>query len=299
MITIQIANYEGTWAEGDRIKFQDSVAYAIEEVGYRHIDTAYYYECEHDVGAALKKVFANGKVKREELFITTKVWPTFWSKPAESIKQSLEALGVDYVDLALCHWPIGLKDTEGNGRPFDPRDANGKPIYDPDFTMAKFWAGMEKVYESGKAKAIGVSNVSIPYMEDLLKTAKVVPAMNQVECHPYLPQQELIDYCHSKGIQVTAFSPFGGSPGAALLKDPFVNKLAEKYKCGPGNILINFQIQRDVCVIPKSFKSERLIANAQVVKLEDEDLKALVNLKGDKPHRFIKNDWSDFGFKDW
>jgi len=161
------------------------------------------------------------------------------------------------------------------------------------------WKSMEAVYKSGKAKAIGVSNFSKTKIERLLKTAEVTPAANQVELHPYLNQQDLVDYCHSKGIQVEAYSPLGSSD-SPILKDEKIVKIADKHGVEAGAVLISYQVMRNVIVLPKSVTPARIEKNFKLVKLDDDDMKTLQSLNQDK--RLIKPDWGTqvkMEFLDW
>lgn len=289
----------GTWSAEDKSTIGECVEFAILEAGYRLIDTAYFYECESQIGDALKKVFATGKVRREDLFITTKVWPTFCTHMQDSLDLSLAALGLDYVDLCLVHWPVPIKCDSPDGKPFWPLDASGKMIKDRSVSHVEMYLQLEQAYKSGKTKALGVSNYSEIYMEELLTVATVVPAANQVEMHPLLPQRELSKYCKSKGIVMTAFSPFGGE-GAPILKNEIVKSVAEKYKVAPATILLSYHLNLGVSTIPKSFKQERMIANTKVIDLADDDIETLIAIGKNSPYRFDHDEFGvDLGFEDW
>ncbi|KAI0939330.1 hypothetical protein AcV5_000783 [Taiwanofungus camphoratus] len=235
--------------------------------GYRHIDTAWGYGTEKYVGEAIK----TSGVPREEIWITTKL-P--WHHPGirsvgDSLKESLSNLGTEYVDLYLLHWPQVLdwpdEDAEYNG-PMKIRDSP---------TFNETWADIEKVYASGKAKNIGVSNFSVQNLEKLLKTAKIVPAVNQVELHPYLAQEELKTYCDSKGIVLTAYTPTGYSN---VLTDPVVVELASKYKVSPAQVVLAWHLARGVVVVPKSSNAQRQKDNINLPTLDAEDVKRVIAL---------------------
>ena len=225
----------GTWqaAPGE---VENAVYHAIVDAGYRHIDCAYIYGNEAEVGTGLRRVFAEGNIKREDVFITTKLWSSYHSRAELGLQKSLDLLGLDYVDLYLMHWPAAFN-ANGN-HPTQPTLPDGTRDIDRSWHFSQTWAGLEAVHASGRARAIGVSNFSIKYLAKLLETAKVVPAVNQVENHPLLPQTMLADFCAEKGIQVVAYSPFGGS-GAPLLADPALVAIAQKAETGVGSVILN------------------------------------------------------------
>ncbi|KAG0721132.1 1,5-anhydro-D-fructose reductase [Chionoecetes opilio] len=174
--------------------------------GYRHIDCALVYGNECEVGAAIKAKLEDGTVKREDLFITSKCWNTFHSKELvlPTLKESLGNLGLQYLDLYLIHWPMGYK--EGVGR--FPSDSNGKTIYS-EVDYLETWLAMEEAFRSGLVKSIGVSNFNKKQIERVLKEGTIKPVTNQIECHPYLNQKKMVDFCRAKEICVTAYSPLG------------------------------------------------------------------------------------------
>lgn len=282
----------GTWKSAPG-EVAAAVKHALKS-GYRHLDCAWIYGNEPEVGQGIKE----SGVPRSEIFITSKLWCTYHTRVEENLDETLKSLGTDYVDLYLIHWPICMN-PQGNDPKF-PTLEDGKRdiVYDHNVEETT-WKSMEAVYKSGKAKAIGVSNFSKPKIERLLKTAEVTPAANQVELHPYLNQQDLVDYCHSKGIQVEAYSPLGSSD-SPILKDEKIVKIAEKHGVEAGAVLISYQVSRNVIVLPKSVTPARIEKNFKLVKLDEDDMKTLQSLNQDK--RLIKPDWGTqikMEFPDW
>lgn len=273
----------GTW-KAKPGEVRDAVASAI-ELGYRHIDCAHVYGNEREVGAALAEKITAGTVKREDLFITSKLWSTSHSTDlvVPSLKTTLENLGLEYLDLYLIHWPVGYQE----GGELFPKDEQGN-LLTSDIDYVDTWNGMEKCVELGLARSIGVSNFNHLQIERIKAISKVPIAVNQVECHPYLPQSELSKYCEENEIVVTAYSPLGSpdrpwaQPGdVELMKSPVLITIAERVSKSVAQVLIRYQIQRGHVVIPKSVNKERLEQNIQVLdfRLSDEDMAELAALE--------------------
>ena len=224
----------GTW-QSKAGEVENAVEYAI-SVGYRHIDTAYAYGNEEEVGKGLKKAFESG-VKREDVFVTTKLWSTYHKRVQENLEISLEKLGLDYVDLYLMHWPVAMN-TNGN-HPLFPTTPDGSRDVDFSRQHVDTYLDMEKLIHTGKVKAIGVCNYSVMYLEQLLARASIVPAVNQIENHPLLPQDDVSDFCKAKGIHITAYSPLG-STGSPLLTLPAVQQIATKHSVSPASVLLSY-----------------------------------------------------------
>ncbi|TCD62760.1 hypothetical protein EIP91_006432 [Steccherinum ochraceum] len=272
----------GTWksAPGEVDK---AVEVALKN-GYRHIDTAAAYGNETEVGHGIK---ASG-IKREDIFLVTKLNNTDHRIPAEALENSLKALDTPYLDLWLMHWPA-------------PRTADGKA--DREHNWLDTWKAMEAIYKAHpeKVRAIGVSNVSIDFFEPLLKQATVIPAVNQVELHPSCYQEELVAFCRERGIVVTAYSPLG-SDASPLLTNAVVERIAKKHSVGPANILLSVQANRPgVTVLGKSVTPSRIISNNKIVDLTEEEVKELREIEQTAPFRVCTpwwTHWGDLGFPD-
>ncbi|KDQ49935.1 hypothetical protein JAAARDRAFT_82050 [Jaapia argillacea MUCL 33604] len=260
----------GCWGgvtEAERAAAEPWILTAL-KAGYRHLDTAHGYGTEVVVGKAIR---ASG-IPREDIFVTTKLPPHHGGKVEYSINESLERLGLDYVDLYLVHWPQSEAYVDGND---DPKDASGELIVNDPPKFAQVWEQMEKVYASGKARAIGVSNFSVKTLEQLIKSAKVMPAANQLELHPYLQQPALMEYCASKGIKVIAYTPTGY---ATVRSDPTITSLASKYGVMPAQIILAWHLLRGNAAVPKSANGEHQKGNLVIPKLSQTDFEAICAL---------------------
>ncbi|XP_040823967.1 prostaglandin-E(2) 9-reductase-like [Ochotona curzoniae] len=278
----------GTYApdEVPKSKATEATKIAI-DVGFRHIDAAYVYQNEEEVGLAIRSKIADGTVKREDIFYTSKLWCTFLRPELvrPSLEKSLKKLQLDYVDLYIIHFPAALKP----GEDLFPRDENGKVIFDTVDIRAT-WEALEKCKDAGLTKSIGVSNFNRRQLEMILNKPglKYKPVCNQVECHPYLNQHKLLDFCKSKDIVLVAYSALGShrepkwvdQSTPVLLDDPVICALAKKHNRSPALIALRYHLQRGVVVLAKSFSEKWIRENIQVFEfqLSSEDMKALDGL---------------------
>ncbi|MBV6715636.1 aldo/keto reductase [Paenibacillus chitinolyticus] len=227
----------GVWKAAEGGDVERAVRTAI-ELGYRSIDTAAVYGNEAGVGQAIK----DSGAKREDLFITTKVWNANqgYETTLQAFEESRGKLGLDYIDLYLIHWPVKGKYKET-------------------------WKALEKLYRDGSVRAIGVSNFHVHHLEDLLKDSEIVPAVNQVEFHPRLTQQPLRDFCRKNGIQLEAWSPL---MQGQLLDNPVLTEIGEKYGKSPAQTILRWDVQSGIVTIPKSITPERIAQNADIFDFE-------------------------------
>ncbi|KAJ8712798.1 hypothetical protein PYW08_008102 [Mythimna loreyi] len=241
----------GTFGFGDIPKIRQAINWAV-EAGYRHIDTAALYDNEAEIGKGISDVLKKGLVKREDLFITTKLWNDKHAKNqvVPALKESLSKLGLQYVDLYLIHSPEASKE-------------DGSPA---DIDYLETWQGMEEAQKLGLAKSIGVSNFDTEQIDRIKAHSKVVPAVNQIEVHPMNTQEKTIKDCFERNIAVVAYSPFGFfvSRGGPSKDDPKIKSIAQKYGKSINQVLLRYLIERGLIPIPKSTNQNRMKENLDV-----------------------------------
>jgi diketogulonate reductase-like aldo/keto reductase len=245
----------------DRTKTRDAVKAAV-KVGFRHLDAAERYRNEAEVGAALKELFDDGTVRRDELFVTTKLWNN--NHRPERVKSALHAslnrLGLDTVDLYLVHTPFAFKPGDDQ----DPRDPHGAVIYDDGVTLEETWAAMEDLVDEGFTGAIGLSDIDIEGVKRIAQTARIKPAVVEVESHPYHPQWELHQLRETDGIILLAFASLGHGLEPRLLDDPLIVSIAEQLGKTPAQVLLAWGIQRGSAVLTGSVNPARINENFDV-----------------------------------
>jgi aldehyde reductase len=250
---------------------------AAVEVGFRHLDCAERYRNEAEVGAALEELIADGTVRREDLFITTKLWNNNHRpervKPA--LQSSLDRLGLDTVDLYLMHTPFAFRPGDDQ----DPRDASGAMVYDDGVTLEETWAAMESLVDQGLTRAIGLSDIDVDGTRKVVNAARIKPAVVEVESHPYHPQWDLHEYCNSQGIVLLAFAPLGHALEPRVLDDPLIVEIARRYGKTPAQVLLAWGIQRDTAVLTSSVTPKRINENFEVTTLPQSAIDAISELE--------------------
>lgn len=295
----------GTFAnEGAKGETYKAVTKAL-EVGYRHLDCAWFYQNEDEVGDALKDFLTkNPSVKREDVFICTKVW-NHLHDPEDvkwSFQNSCEKLKVDFIDLFLVHWPIAA---EKNPDYSVKIGADGKYVINKELTenAEPTWRAMEELEESGKARAIGVSNWTVPRLQKLLQFARIKPTVNQVEIHPFLPNTELISFCFENDILPAAYSPLGSqnqvpSTGETVRENAALNAVAKHSGHNLAQVLLAWGLRRGYIVLPKSSTPSRIESNSQIPELADEEFAAIEDVARGRHVRFV-NMKDTFGLNLW
>jgi diketogulonate reductase-like aldo/keto reductase len=240
------------------------------EAGFRSFDCAERYRNEDAVGAAMYEVFEAGRIKREDVFVATKLWNTNHRpervKPA--FEGSLRRLQLDYVDCYLIHTPFAFQP----GEDFHPTDASGQVIYDPGVTLIETWQALERLMDEGRCRSIGLSDVSLEKLREIVAVARIKPAVVQVESHPYLPEWDLLGFCREHGIVLQAFAPLGHAMEPKLLEDPVITAIARRVGKTAAQVALAWAVQRGTAFLTTSVTPHRIRENFEISALPEDAL---------------------------
>ena len=238
------------------------------EAGFRHFDSAERYGNEREVGEALHAGIAADGITREEIFVTTKLWNSNHrpERVEPAFLASLKRLRLDYLDLYLIHTPFAFQPGDDQ----DPRDANGNIIYDKGVTLLDTWRAMETLVDHGKCRAIGLSDITLAGLMPIYESARIKPAVVQVESHPHLPQTELLDFCKQKGIVFLAFAPLGHGMKPGLLEDPVISSVAARVGKTPAQVLLAWAVQRGTALLTTPKSAARAKENFNISALPED-----------------------------
>jgi aldehyde reductase len=240
------------------------------DAGFRHFDCAERYGNEREVGEALQVGLVAAGIAREDIFVTTKLWNTNHrpERVEPAFEASLDRLRLMYLDLYLIHTPYAFQPGDDQ----DPRDQNGKVIYDDGVTLLDTWKAMESLVESGKCRAIGLSDITLDELLTVFEAARVKPAVVQVESHPYLPETKLLEFCKEKGIVFLAFAPLGHGMKPGLLEDPVISAIAARVGKTAAQVLLAWAVQRGTAVLTTPKSAARARENFDISALPEDAL---------------------------
>jgi len=240
------------------------------DAGFRHFDCAERYRNEREVGEALQAGLAANGIARENIFVTTKLWNSNHrpERVEPAFEASLHRLSIKYLDLYLIHTPYAFQP----GDEQDPRDQNGNVLYDNGVTLLDTWRAMESLVDHGRCRAIGLSDISLNQLMPIYESARIKPAVVQVESHPYLPETELLEFCKEKGIVFLAFAPLGHGMRPGLLEDPVISAIATRVGKTPAQVLLAWAVQRGTALVTTPKTAARARENFDISALPEEAL---------------------------
>lgn len=238
------------------------------EAGFRHFDCAERYRNEGEVGEALQAGLAAGVAKREDIFVTTKLWNSNHrpERVEPAFLASLARLKLDYLDLYLIHTPFAFQPGDDQ----DPRDQNGNVLYDNGITLLDTWGAMEALVDQGKCRAIGLSDVGLDELAPIYESARIKPSVVQVESHPYLPETELLEFCKQRDIVLLAFAPLGHGMKPGLLEDPVISAIAARVEKTPAQVLLAWAVQRGTALLTTPKSAARARENFNISPLPED-----------------------------
>ncbi len=245
------------------------------EVGFRNFDCAERYRNEEAVGDAMHEVFKAGAIQRKDMFVATKLWNT--NHRPERVKPAFDAsrrrLQVDYVDCYLIHTPFAFQP----GDEQDPRDARGQVIYDPGVTLAETWGALERLVDDGDCKSIGLSDIGLEKLQEIVAVARIKPAVVQVESHPFLPEWDLLDFCQQHGIVLQAFAALGHASNPKVLDDPVIKAIAQRVHKTPAQVALAWAVQRGTAFLTTSTTPHRIQENFDISTLPEDAMQEIRN----------------------
>lgn len=272
----------GTWQLGKQ-ETVDVIKTAL-DLGYRHIDTALVYENEREIGNAL----SDAPISRAGLFLTSKLWNSYHDNPEKGLEKSLGNLKTNYLDLYYIHWPVTFENKDGVSI-----WKNGNPVL-KFFNLKNVYENMEGFVKNGKIRSIGVSNFGIKNISKILEFCEIKPAMLQIEYHPYLQQNELVEFCRENKIGVTAYSPLGSSKTGdcqKVLEDKLIQKIAKNLNVSPSTVILSWIASKEIVVIPRSKDKRHLKENLELIELSGSEIEAIDSIS--KVYRYV--DPENFG----
>jgi diketogulonate reductase-like aldo/keto reductase len=243
------------------------------EAGFRHLDCAERYRNEDAVGEAMQDVFKTGAIRREDVFVTTKLWNTNHrpERVAPAFEASLRRLRIDYADSYLIHTPFAFRP----GDEQDPRDASGQVIYDPGVTLVETWHALERLVDDGKCRSIGLSDITLEKLREIVAAARIRPAVIQVEAHPYLPEWELLDFCRQHGIVLLAGAPLGHAVEPKITDDPVINAIARRVGTTPAQVALAWAVQRGTAFLTTSTSPGHIQENFEIDALPEDAMQEI------------------------
>jgi diketogulonate reductase-like aldo/keto reductase len=243
------------------------------EVGFRHFDCAERYRNEEAVGDAMQEVFKAGAIKREDVFVTTKIWNTNHrpDRVRAAFDGSRRRLKIDYVDCYVIHTPFAFRPGDDQ----DPRDEHGQVIYDSGTTLVDTWHALENLVDSGKCNSIGLADVTLEKLREIVAVARIKPAVVQVESHPYLPEWDLLEYCREQGIIIQAFAPLGHAMEPRVVDDPVITSIAQRIHKTPAQVALAWAVQRGTAFLTTSTSQSHIQENFEISTLPEDAMREM------------------------